>query len=33
MRLPKARYVFSVMAWNRAGASAWSRNSGIVRAR
>ena len=33
MRLPKARYVFSVMAWNRTGASAWSRNSGIVRGR
>ena len=33
MRLPKARYVFSVMAWNRVGASTWSRSSGIVRAR
>ncbi len=33
MRLPKARYTFSVMAWNRAGASPWSRSSGIVRAR
>ncbi len=33
MRLPKARYTFSVSAWNRVGASAWSRSSGVVRAR
>jgi len=33
LRLPKARYTFSVMAWNRVGASPWSRSSGIVRAR
>jgi hypothetical protein len=33
MRLPKGRYTFSVMAWNRVGASGWSRSSGIVRAR
>jgi hypothetical protein len=33
MRLPKGRYRFSVMAWNRVGASAWSGNSNIVRAR
>ena len=33
MRLPKGRYVFKVMAWNRVGASSWSRASNIVRAR
>lgn len=33
MRLPKGRYTLSVMAWNRVGGSAWSRSSGIVRAR
>lgn len=33
MRLPKGRYTFSVMAWNRVGGSAWSRSSSIVRAR
>lgn len=33
MRLPKGRYVFKVMAWNRIGSSSWSRASNIVRAR
>lgn len=32
-RLPRGRYSFTVMAWNRVGASAWSRSSSIVTAR
>lgn len=32
-RLPRGRYSFAVMAWNRVGASAWSRSSSIVTAR
>jgi hypothetical protein len=33
MRLPKGRYAFKAMAWNRIGSSSWSRASNIVRAR
>jgi hypothetical protein len=33
MRLPRGRYVFKVRAWNKVGASSWSRASRIVRAR
>lgn len=33
MRLPRGRYVFKVMAWNRLGASSWSRASRGVYAR
>jgi hypothetical protein len=33
LTLPKARYKFVVVAWNRVGASAYSRFSNIVTAR
>lgn len=33
LRLPRGRYTFSVMAFNRVGASAWSHSSAVVRAR
>lgn len=33
MRLPRGRYVFKVMAWNKVGASPWSKPSRIVTAR
>ena len=33
MRLPRGRYVFKVMAWNKVGASPWSKASRIVTAR
>jgi hypothetical protein len=33
IRLPRGRYVFKVMAWNKVGASPWSKASRIVTAR
>ena len=33
MRLPRGRYVFKVMAWNKVGASPWSKASRMVTAR
>ena len=33
MRLTSGRYTFAVMAWNKVGASPWSRSSSAVRAR